>query len=126
MKLGELNSRMKDFHDIWLLSRQFDFDGEKLAEAIRLTFARRGTALPGEAATFTKDFTDAKQAQWKAFIKKLKQDHVPTSFADIAAAVSAFLWPICAALAAGTTAPARWIAPGPWYRKPLLGGNARI
>ena len=31
-----LNSRMKDFHDIWLLSRQFDFDGHELAEAIRL------------------------------------------------------------------------------------------
>jgi hypothetical protein len=26
VKLGELNSRMKDFFDIWHLSRQFDFD----------------------------------------------------------------------------------------------------
>jgi len=26
VKLGVLNSRMKDFYDIWLLSRQFDFD----------------------------------------------------------------------------------------------------
>lgn len=24
---GSLNSRMKDFYDIWLLSRQFDFHG---------------------------------------------------------------------------------------------------
>ena len=111
VKLGELNSRMKDFYDIWLLSRQFDFEGEKLAEAIRLTFDRRGTELPDEATVFTKDFIDSKQAQWKAFIKKLKQDHVPTSFADIAAAVSAFLGPLAAALAAGTKAPARWSAP---------------
>lgn len=29
VKLGMLNSRMKDFYDIWLLSRQFDFDGAK-------------------------------------------------------------------------------------------------
>ncbi len=43
VKLRELNSRMKDFYDIWLLSRQFDFAGERLAEAIRLTFNRRGT-----------------------------------------------------------------------------------
>ncbi|MDA8088828.1 MAG: nucleotidyl transferase AbiEii/AbiGii toxin family protein [Nitrospiraceae bacterium] len=118
VKLGELNSRMKDFYDIWLLSRQFDFEGKKLAEAIRLTFDRRGTALPGEAATFTKDFIDAKQTQWKAFIKKLKQDHVPTSFADIAAAVSAFLGPFANALSAGITAPAKWSAPGPWTSKP--------
>jgi len=46
VKLGMLNSRMKDFYDIWLLSRQFDFDGPRLTEAIRLTFERRGTELP--------------------------------------------------------------------------------
>ncbi len=33
LKLGELNSRMKDFFDIWLLSQQFDYDGADLAEA---------------------------------------------------------------------------------------------
>jgi hypothetical protein len=38
VKLGALNSRMKDFYDIWLLSRQFNFDGVKLSEAVRLTF----------------------------------------------------------------------------------------
>ncbi|TXT28818.1 MAG: hypothetical protein FD138_2506 [Planctomycetota bacterium] len=35
VKLGLLNSRMKDFYDIWLLSRQFDFDGAALAGAIK-------------------------------------------------------------------------------------------
>ncbi|MEA2079138.1 MAG: nucleotidyl transferase AbiEii/AbiGii toxin family protein, partial [Pseudomonadota bacterium] len=34
VKLGVLNSRVKDFFDIWLLSRQFDFDGETLALTI--------------------------------------------------------------------------------------------
>lgn len=34
VKLGVLNSRMKDFYDIWLLSRQFDFDGAELVEAV--------------------------------------------------------------------------------------------
>ena len=27
VKLGMLNSRMKDFYDIWLMSRRFDFEG---------------------------------------------------------------------------------------------------
>ncbi len=45
VNLGLLNSRMKDFYDIWLLSRQFDFNGPELAEAISLTFARRDAAL---------------------------------------------------------------------------------
>ncbi len=34
VKLGELNSRMKDFYDIWLLSRQFEFSGQKFIRAI--------------------------------------------------------------------------------------------
>jgi len=48
IKLGTLNSRMKDFYDIWLLSRQFDFDGPTLAQAVTATFANRGTALKAE------------------------------------------------------------------------------
>lgn len=34
VKLGLVNSRMKDFYDIWLLSQQFDFDGSVLSNAI--------------------------------------------------------------------------------------------
>jgi hypothetical protein len=52
MSEAMLNSRMKDFNDIWLLSRKFDFDGAKLAEAIRPTFKRRGTRLPLEIEAF--------------------------------------------------------------------------
>jgi hypothetical protein len=36
VKLGLVNSRMKDFYDVWLLSRQLDFDGEALAKAVSL------------------------------------------------------------------------------------------
>ncbi len=42
--LGELNSRMKDFYDIRLLSRQFDFEGQLLAEAISY-FRTQGTDI---------------------------------------------------------------------------------
>ncbi|WP_144058003.1 nucleotidyl transferase AbiEii/AbiGii toxin family protein [Novipirellula maiorica] len=38
-QLGQLNSRMKDFYDILILSRQFDFDGKTLSTAIKMTFA---------------------------------------------------------------------------------------
>jgi predicted nucleotidyltransferase component of viral defense system len=48
VRLGRVNSRMKDFDDIWLLSRAYDFDGDKLARAIQATFARRKTPLPTE------------------------------------------------------------------------------
>lgn len=41
VKLGILNNRMKDFFEIWLMSRQFDFDGTTLTEAISKTFSTR-------------------------------------------------------------------------------------
>ncbi len=93
VKLGILNSRMKDFYDIWLLSRQFDFDGSRLTEAIRLTFKQRGTPLPDKIVAFQESFITEKQVQWTAFCSRLKQEHLPTVFADIVSHVEEFLGP---------------------------------
>ena len=114
VKLRELNSRMKDFYDIWLLCRQFDFVGENLAEAIRLTFDRRGTPLPDVIEAFTDGFAEAKQTQWAAFQRRLRQDHVPALFSEVVLSVKEFLLPLTVALSSGKAAPSRWTAPGPW------------
>ena len=114
VKLGILNSRMKDFYDIWLLSRQFDFDGSELAEAMRLTFERRGTALPPEIEAFTQPFIESKQTQWTAFRNRLQQDHVPAALGDVVTSMAKFLSPIVAAVSAGQPVPNHWTAPGPW------------
>ena len=114
VKHGMLNSRMKDFYDIWLLSRQFDFDGAKLAKAIQLTFEQRDTTLPLAIEAFTQPFVDSKQTQWAVFRKRLEQDHVPASFEIITTSVSEFLSPIVVALSSGKPSPANWTAPGPW------------
>jgi len=114
VKLGEMNSRMKDFYDIWLLSRQFDFEGAILAEAIQLTFNHRGTELPEEIEVFTESFIDEKQVQWTAFWRRLQQDHAPTSFREVTAAVDRFLSPVIVAFSSGNPCPTNWTAPGPW------------
>ncbi|RAX37779.1 nucleotidyl transferase AbiEii/AbiGii toxin family protein, partial [Rhizobium tropici] len=44
--LGRANSRMKDFYDIWILNRSFDFDDDRMACAIKATFERRETPIP--------------------------------------------------------------------------------
>ena len=55
-RLGLGNSRMKDFFDIWHLSRTSTFNSSVLAESIRATFAARGTALPhGTITALTAD-----------------------------------------------------------------------
>ena len=43
VQLGQQNSRMKDFHDIWALSEMFSFEGSVLSHAIQACFARRRT-----------------------------------------------------------------------------------
>jgi hypothetical protein len=44
--LGIANSRMKDFYDLWLIARAFEFRLAVLTQAVQRTFERRGTKLP--------------------------------------------------------------------------------
>lgn len=114
LKHRELNSRMKDFHDIWLLSRYFGFEGKELSEAIKLTLERRGASLPVNIVAFSDEFISTKHAQWNAFRKKLKQDHIPEKFEDIVKQVKKFIGPITSALISDKSPPSKWSAPGPW------------
>lgn len=69
--LGETNSRMKDFYDLWFLSREFEFDGNTLVAAICATFARRKTKLPESTQpALGSEFANIKSVQWSAFLRK--------------------------------------------------------
>jgi hypothetical protein len=118
VKLGLLNSRMKDFYDIWFLSRMFDFSGETLIEAIEKTFEKRKTPLINEPTVFNLTFMkdDTKQAQWKGFIEKTKLTNAPSSFEDVAAAVKVFLQPIVDSIISKRMFQSFWIPQGPWRR----------
>lgn len=71
--LGMANSRMKDYYDLALLAREGAVDPSLLAEAIRSTFNRRGTALPDEvppglSASFSADALT--RDRWRTFLAK--------------------------------------------------------
>ncbi len=77
VQLGLANSRMKDFYDIWLVSRIFEFEGTVLQNALKRTFERRGSEIPADCPfAFTPDFYNdqQKQMQWNSFIKKAKPE----------------------------------------------------
>lgn len=114
VKLGNLNSRMKDFFDIWLLSRQFDFERIKLTEAIQRTFTHRRTSLEDEILAFSKEFSVEKQVQWNAFRKRLKQKYVPESLQEVIEEIQLFLEPIIINSNEVSPTPSYWKAPGPW------------
>ncbi|MCP4885002.1 MAG: nucleotidyl transferase AbiEii/AbiGii toxin family protein [Planctomycetaceae bacterium] len=116
VKLGLLNSRIRDFFDVWMLSRQFNFDGATLANAISQTFANRQTEIEVLPVSFLPEFTadDAKQAQWKAFCRRSRIDFAPDSLEEVGKAVSQFLSPIAEAIVNGNHFDLFWSAPGPW------------
>lgn len=117
VSLGIANTRLKDFADVWILARDFAFDGVLLAAAIHATFTRRGTALPGAppaalTSAFAKDTN--KQQQWEAFVRRGAVIGVPTTFAAIVHGVAPFLMPPTQALAAGKPFAGQWGLGGPW------------
>ncbi len=96
VSLGIGNSRMKDFFDVWVLARDFAFDGPTLAAAIGATFSRRGTTLPpGPPIALTDAFAhdDAKQRQWQAFRRRNSAIGTPATLAETITALALFLTP---------------------------------
>lgn len=116
VKHRELNSRMKDFYDIWLLSHLYDFEGEKLAEAIRATFGRRDTEIDASPSVFTPAFAEEsrKQTQWRAFLSNAAVSDAPSVFPEVIASIRAFLKPVVEALAGSDPFRKTWPAAGPW------------
>jgi predicted nucleotidyltransferase component of viral defense system len=114
LKLGILNSRMKDFYDIWLLSQQFDFDGARLAMSIKLTLNHRETVLSETILPFSEEFARAKQVQWIAFYKRLQQEQIPKDLIIVIAGIQKFLSPVVAALINEQPPPIEWKAGNDW------------
>jgi hypothetical protein len=71
--LGMVNSRMKDYFDLWVLLGDASLDTVQLTQAVHATFNRRQTPLPtaqpaGLSVAFASDAH--KQSQWQAFLRK--------------------------------------------------------
>ena len=90
----ELTGRMKDFYDIYYLSRTFDFDGLKLQTAIQETLQNRGTAY--EKDSFERIIALAEdedmQIKWRYFLKTLGDPEIP--FKTVITGLQYFLEPV--------------------------------
>jgi hypothetical protein len=116
VQLGITNSRMKDFFDLWHLSRSFAFDGGLLVAAVRATFARRATALPADSpVALTDDILrdHRKRGQWAAFLRAAK--FTEPIWEDMIGGLRPFLLPLLDA-ARRETSPGQWAPAGPWTR----------
>lgn len=110
--LGMINSRMKDFYDLWFMAQSMEFDFHLLREAVFNTFERRKTTIPGETPTaFSNEFADQKQVMWSGFLKKNQIDAAPTKLIDVIQVLKKFFDPVIHPV---EKQPSRWSTKTGW------------
>lgn len=115
VKLGELNSRMKDFFDVATLATSFDFEGKELGAAILATFTQRQTPIQPQPICFSAQFTGdpGKASQWKAFVRR-SAIHGASEFSAVVDDVRRFLQPVATKLANSELFDRHWDRGGTW------------
>ena len=95
--LGMLNSRMKDYFDLWVLAKYSEFDRQILISAVAATFDRRQTKIPnGVPIGLSDEFANdpLKEKQWNAFLRK--NSIAPKPLSEVVTDLRDFLMPVLA------------------------------
>ncbi len=119
--LGMANSRMKDYFDIWMLSRNFRIEGGVLRDAILNTFAARKTALPDLAPIgLTDEFSnnESKVSQWRGFVKRQRRLETAPSLRETVTLARDFLMPVIAGISGTAPMPFLWSPDTGWLNRP--------
>ncbi|MFI3325384.1 MAG: nucleotidyl transferase AbiEii/AbiGii toxin family protein [Clostridia bacterium] len=108
VQLGYVNSRYKDFYDIYILATNYDFEGEILKKSIEETFTHRNTGFD-DIVAFENDFTLDKnrQIRWNSFIKK-KKAMVLVEFNSALELIKEFLNPVVNAITNQIPLNSKW------------------
>ena len=90
------NTRMKDYFDLWLLSRQPEVNRTTLRLAIVRTFQNRKMEIDASPVGFSEEFgkDPAKQTQWKAFLKRSSLTEAPSDLSDAVEELRRFFGPL--------------------------------
>ena len=92
---GTINSRMKDFFDVYTILKSGKVDSGMLKEAVVEVFENRGTKADPDSVVFSDGFAQdqMRQTMWKAYLKKIKyKEELP--FEDVMAVVREVLRPM--------------------------------
>ena len=120
VQLGQRNSRMKDFHDVWALSEACAFSGAELREAIRSCFERRGTAWTSHTpiALTPVFYSNTKQGDLWEHYRREKAFLVPPpeAFTVIGERIVEFIAPVLESILTDPPFEWHWPAGGPWRR----------
>ncbi|MBQ9717418.1 MAG: nucleotidyl transferase AbiEii/AbiGii toxin family protein, partial [Clostridia bacterium] len=99
---------MKDFYDIYYLSRTFDFEGIKLQTAIQETLRNRGTVYEKDSFERVLELVNDEDmhVKWRYFLKTLGNPEI--SFDEVIGGIKKFLLPIWMAIIGNTTTTRYW------------------
>lgn len=95
---GLANSRLKDYLDLWMLSRS-GIGEESLAKAVQATFEHRGTAVPrdvppGLSPTYAQNPDRVKQ--WGALLRRVNAAACPSSLEAVLFELALYVMPVFA------------------------------
>ncbi len=112
--LGIANSRLKDFYDLWFISRTFEFDGAELSVAVQRTFERRDTPMPTDVPTgLTRLYAEEWDTRWRAFLRREHMNAAPADLNQVLEDLRRFLVPLKAPLSTNSY----WSAGGRWTNR---------
>jgi nucleotidyltransferase AbiEii toxin of type IV toxin-antitoxin system len=111
VRFGEVNGRIKDFHDIWVTTRTFPFDLPSVVEAVGGTLRRRETAFPTDMPVgLTEAFADIAEERglWTGFLRRTPPSLKPPPFPQLQEELRRFFGPVIDCLSVPEGAKGRW------------------
>ena len=117
VSLGELNSRYKDFYDLYNIARYLSFDGDRLSRSIGTTFDCRNAEIsPDLPPSLGSQFYDdpARGEQWRAYLLRNSLPGAPQDFGIVGDLIQLFLVVPWQALARCSIFSGVWTDGGPW------------
>ncbi|MBP1096534.1 nucleotidyl transferase AbiEii/AbiGii toxin family protein [Bradyrhizobium diazoefficiens] len=111
LRFGEINGRIKDFHDIWVITRTFAFDLSRVVEAVGGTLRRRDTAFPtGIPVGLTEAFAMVAEGRglWTGFLRRTPLNLRPPPFPQLQEDLRRFFGPVIDRLSVPEGAKGQW------------------
>jgi predicted nucleotidyltransferase component of viral defense system len=108
VQFGIANTRVKDYFDIWMLSRLHSFDGEALTAAVTETFAVQEREIPpAELDGLTPEYAEDAEEMWNSFLKRIDA-RSKLHFADVVADLAGMIHPVTEAARVGGVLYGTW------------------
>lgn len=117
VRFGTVNTRFKDFFDLYVLSRERTFEADSLRKQVEATFSRRDTDLPTAVPEGLGDEfgqSEVSQREWEAFLGRTDAEGAPRAFSSTLGEVRAFAYPVLDAAAGGRPLAGRWTPREGW------------